>query len=91
MRKRYGIWQAKPAYRKKYKKIKKTLAFTDGIEYNNPCCDIDSVEAKVAMHIWHRFFVERMSINDNWRQVTVLNNHLAMPEMTCEDIRNTSV
>jgi hypothetical protein len=21
------------------------------------------------------FFVERMSINDNWRQVTVLNNH----------------
>ena len=39
-----------PAYRKKYKKIKKTLAFTGGIEYNNPCCDIDSVEAKVAMH-----------------------------------------
>ena len=36
--------------RKKYKKIKKTLAFTGGIEYNNPCCDIDSVEAKVAMH-----------------------------------------
>lgn len=77
MRKRYGIRQTIPAYRKKYKKIKKTLAFTDGIEYNNPCCDIDSVEAKVAMHIWHRFFVERMSINDNWRQVTVLNNHLA--------------
>ena len=35
---------------KKFKKIKKTLAFTGGIEYNNPCCDIDSVEAKVAMH-----------------------------------------
>lgn len=30
------------------------------------------------------YFVERMSIKDNWRQVTVLNNHLAVPEMTCE-------
>lgn len=35
---------------KKIQKNKKILAFTGGIEYNNPCCDIDSVEAKVAMH-----------------------------------------
>ncbi len=31
------------------------------------------------------FFVERMSINNNWRQVTVLNNHLPRAEMTCEN------
>ena len=61
--------------------MKKKLAFYAIIVYNSPCFDIDSVEAEVAMHDMG-YFVERMSIKDNWRQVTVLNNHLAVPEMT---------
>ncbi len=44
--------------------------------YNGYCCDIDSVEAEVAAKANSGFFVERMSIYNNWRQVTVLNNHL---------------
>jgi len=38
-----------------------------------------------------RFFVERMSIKDNWRQVTVPNTIRQRAEMTCEDLVNWNV
>lgn len=47
------------------------LAICISLLYNNPCCDIDSVEAEVAAQ-YAGHFVERMSIKNNWRQVTVL-------------------
>ncbi len=53
------------------KKSKKVLAIYISLLYNNPCCDIDSVEAEVAAQ-YAGHFVERMSIKNNWRQVTVL-------------------
>ncbi len=33
------------------KKVKKVLAIYISLLYNNPCCDIDSVEAEVAAHM----------------------------------------
>ncbi len=33
------------------KKSKKVLAICISLLYNNPCCDIDSVEAEVAAHM----------------------------------------
>ena len=33
------------------KKSKKVLAIYISLLYNNPCCDIDSVEAEVAAHM----------------------------------------
>lgn len=72
---------------KNRKKIKKVLAIYISLLYNNPCCDIDSVEAEVAAH-GAGHFVERMSIKNNWRQVTVLIPSVVgfearRTEMTC--------
>ncbi len=36
-------------YKKAYKKIKKVLAICGCMDYNSTCCDIDSVEAEVAV------------------------------------------
>ena len=37
-------------YTKKYNFSEKSIAKAKPVVYTNPCCDIDSVEAKVAMH-----------------------------------------
>ena len=47
-------------FKKNLKKLKKTLAFLKIIVYTNPCCDIDSYEARGCYHKG-RFSVERMS------------------------------
>ncbi len=64
------------------KKSKKVLAIYISLLYNNPCCDIDSVEAEVAAQ-YAGHFVERMSIKNNWRQVTVL-----ISSVMCSDLQS---
>ena len=48
-------------YKKRWKKIKKTLAFFWEVVYTLNCCDIDSNEARGCCHRDGRFSVERMS------------------------------